>query len=80
MNFFLSQYILYNLVKYCIILEDFEKPAEKCPRLKSSVHYRLRNFKMKSVKSFVGHPIFCAFLISFSYLFDWNVYQNLTPV
>ena len=29
----------------------------KWQRLKSSVHYELRNCKMKSVKSFPGHPV-----------------------
>ena len=61
---FLSQYFLYNLVKYCSIfqtLDNVEEPTnrtvEKCPSAKSSVHYRPINCQMKSIKSFAGHHV-----------------------
>ena len=61
---FLCQYFLHNLVKYCSvfkILDNFEQPmeraVEKRPRSKSSMNYRPRNSRIKSVKSFVGHPV-----------------------
>ena len=60
----LCQYFLHYLVKYCSIfkiLDNFQQPmeraVEKCQSLKSSVHYEPRNCKMKSVKSFAGHPV-----------------------
>ena len=60
----LCKYFLHNLIKYCSIfkiLDIFQQPTEraveKCPRWKSLVHYKLRNCKMKSVKSFAGHPV-----------------------
>ena len=34
-----------------------ERAIEKCQRLNYLVHYEPRNCKMKSVKSFVGHPV-----------------------
>ena len=43
-------------------LDNFQQPTEraveKCQRLSLLVHYEMRNFKMKSVKSFAGHPVF----------------------
>ena len=60
----LCQYFLHYLVKYCSIfkiLDNFQQPmeraVEKCQSLKSSVHYELKNCKMKSVNSFVGQPV-----------------------
>ena len=35
-----------------------ERAVEKGQRLKSSVHYELRNCKIKSEKSFAGHPVY----------------------
>ena len=34
-----------------------ESAVEKCPRLKSLVHYEPRNCKIKTVMSFAGHPV-----------------------
>ena len=67
--FCLCKYFLHNLVKYCSIfkiLDNFQQPTKravgKCPGWKSSVHHELSNCKIKSVKSFAGHPVFNTFM------------------
>ena len=68
-NYFSLDFIYHSKLE---ILDNFEQPTEKAgqfwtavekfTKLKSSVHYRLRNCQIKSVKSFGGHP-----LIEFAY-------------